>query len=59
MKQLVKAFLNEPVIILGVIQGVAVVLAEQEVVSGWIALAAVAAVLPFQRHFVSPDQPRR
>jgi hypothetical protein len=54
MKALANAFLNEPVIVLGVVQGVAVVLAQEAVISGWIALAVVAAVLPFQRYFVTP-----
>ena len=55
MKAVIAAFYREPVVFLGVVQAVAVALGAEGVISAWVSAAIVAALVPVQRYFVTPD----
>ena len=54
MKRIATALYSEPVIFLGVIQGVLTALAAESVITGWIPVVSLTAIVPLQRRFVSP-----
>lgn len=56
MKRIAAVLYSEPVIFLGVIQGVLTALAAESVITGWIPVVSLAAIVPMQRYFVTPDK---
>lgn len=54
MRAIANAFYNEPVVCLGVLQAAAAGLSAEGVIASWIGVVVVAALVPLQRHFVTP-----
>lgn len=54
MKRVAAALYSEPVVFLGVLQGTLTALAAASVITGWIPVVSLAAIVPLQRRFVSP-----
>lgn len=57
MKALAKAFYNDPVLALGVLQAVATGLAGSNLIAGWVAVTIVAVLTALQRGLVKADPP--
>lgn len=57
MKALAKAFYNDPILALGVLQAVATGLAGANLLVGWLAVLIVSVLAVFQRSLVKPDTP--
>lgn len=55
MKLIVKKFLDEPVVVLGLLSVVATVLVSEGVLSGPVAAVAVAVLTFLQRQLVTPE----
>lgn len=56
MSRVAKVFWNDPIVTLSVVTGVTGVLAEQQLIPGWIPLVVLAAVTPVQRSLVTPTK---
>lgn len=56
VSKVAKLFWNNPVVALSALTGVTGVLAEQQIVPGWVPLVVLAAVTPVQRSLVTPTR---
>lgn len=56
MQAVARAFYRNPVIFLGVLQAAVAAAIAEDVLGelNWIGVVAIAAIIPLQRHFVSP-----
>ena len=59
MKRIVTALWNEPVVLVGILTGVAAALAAEGIIAAWIPVVVIAATSPILRHFVSPTRSAR
>jgi hypothetical protein len=57
MRALAKLFYNDPVLALGVLQGVATGLAGSGLIAAWVGVAIVGVLTAFQRALVKADPP--
>lgn len=57
MKALAKAFYNDPILALGVLQAVATGLAGSDLIAPWVGVAIVGVLTALQRGLVKPDPP--
>ena len=58
MKRIAYSLWNEPVLAAMVLNGVVAALASEKIISGWIAVLALAITAPILRHFVTPARSR-
>jgi uncharacterized protein (DUF2062 family) len=54
MKAIIKAFYNEPILVLATLQAAITAVSAAGVISGWIPVATLAVVAVVQRNFVTP-----
>jgi len=56
MKAIIKAFYNEPVLVLATLQAAVTAVSAAGVISGWIPVATLAVIAVVQRNFVTPTK---